>query len=118
MNIQTTIISKRDELLQKLYVYYENKVSQKKSDWESQINRAKYKAKCQAQGRLECVKGHKLNGESISCGNCKGDIYWVDGPTHYRICSGCQSVCRLTKLICGVCDADVYCEPKFSDYIP
>lgn len=94
------------------------KLNEKKSEQESQINRAKYKAKCQAQGRLECIKGNKLNGESISCGDCKGDIYWVDGSTHYLICNKCQKVCKLTKLICGVCDSDVYCETKFTDYMP
>jgi hypothetical protein len=118
MNINTDLYSKKNEFLQKLYDYYESKTNQKKRDWESQINRAKYKAKCQAQGTLECVKGHKLNGEAISCHACKGDLYWVDGPTHYSICSGCQNISKLTKLVCGNCEADVYCEPKFTDYIP
>ena len=118
MNINTDLVSKRNEFLKKLYDYYETKKNQKKSDWESQINRAKYKAKCQAGGRLECVKGHKLNGEAISCRDCKGELYWVDGPSHYCICNKCLKIVKLSILVCGTCDADVYCVPKFTDYMP
>ena len=120
MNIDTVdnLISKRNELLDKLYSYYESKEQELKNEWQSQINRAKYKAKCQACGQLKCVNGHQLSGDSISCGDCKGEIYWVDGPTHYRICNKCNTVRKLTSLICGRCDGKVYCEPKFTDYIP
>lgn len=121
MNITTInkLNNKKNELLQKLYDYYDDKVRSKKSDWESQINRAKYKAKCQSKGRLECEQGHKLNGEAISCGkSCKGDLYWVDGPTHYSICMECQKITKLSSLICLRCGAKAYCEPKFTDYIP
>ena len=118
MNISTDLYSKKNEFLNKLYNYYESKTNQKKSDWESQVNTAKYKAKCQAQGRLECANGHKLNGDAISCTNCKGDLYWVDGPTHNSICNGCQKIYKLKKLICMKCKADAYCEPKFTDFKP
>ena len=120
MNIDTVdnLISKRNELLDKLYSYYDSKEREKKNEWQSQINRAKYKAKCQASGQLKCVNGHQLSGDSISCGDCKGEIYWVDGPTHYRICNKCNSIRKLTRLVCSVCEGNVYCEPKFTDYIP
>ena len=120
MNIDTVdnLISKRNELLDKLYSYYESKERELKNEWQSQINRAKYKAKCQACGQLKCVNGHQLDGDSISCGDCKGEIYWVDGPTHYRICNKCNSIRKLTRLVCSVCEGNVYCEPKFTDYIP
>ena len=118
MNIYTTDNLHKEEFLEKLYKYYENKEKEKRNEWESQINRAKYYAKCQVSGRLKCYNGHQLNDESISCGDCKGKIYWVDGPSHYCICNNCHKISELTKVVCGKCKADVYCTPKFTDYIP
>lgn len=122
MNINTIdeLISKRKELLEKMYSYYENKTKEKRDDWENQVKRAKFKAKCQSRGRLECVNGHKHSGESLLCGDptCRGVLYWVDGPTHYYICNKCLNVHKLIKTVCLVCKGDVYSEPKFTDFIP
>ena len=121
MNISTVsqLEDKKRELLQKLYNYYDDKVQNKKNDWKNQINRAKYKSKCQAQGELKCEGGHKLNGDSINCGgSCKGKLYWVDGPTHYSICMECQTIWKLSSLICSSCGKKAYCTPKFTDYKP
>ena len=41
------LLNKKDELLYKLYAYYEKKDGKKK-DWESQIRRSRYKSKCQS----------------------------------------------------------------------
>ena len=91
----------------------------KKEEWESQINRSKYYAKCQSRGRLECENGHKLNPDCLYCGYCdKGNIYWVDGETHHAICNYCQKISRVESLVCRACKGKAYCEPKFCDYEP
>lgn len=121
MNISTIseLENNKKNLLQKLYDYYDEKVKNKKNDWQNQINRAKYKSICQAQGELKCEGGHKLNGDSISCGgNCKGKLYWVDGPSHYSICMECQVIYKLSSLVCSSCGKRAYCTPKYTDYMP
>ena len=121
MNIPTIneLEDKKNELLKDLEKYYDKKEKEKKDKWQSQINRAKYKSRCQAQGTLKCENGHELNGDSISCGgSCKGKLYWVDGPTHYSICEDCGSISKLSTLVCSRCNARSYCIPKFTDYIP
>lgn len=113
------LLKKKDELLDKLYYYYDKKRDGKEKDWESQINRAKYKSICQSQGILKCENGHRLNGESIECaGECEGALYWVDGPTHYCICIKCQKISKLEKTICKSCKGKALCIPKFVDYQP
>ena len=119
MNISTDLKDYKNKKLQELYDYYEERKSKKKNEWKDQIERSKYKQICQAQGSLKCEKGCLLNGEYISCGgNCKGKLYWVDGPTRYCICKDCNIVSRLLGLICGGCGAKSLCTPKFSDFIP
>lgn len=120
MDIETIneLNENKNQLLQKLYEYYENKKKTKIQDWERQIIRAKYKSKCQCQGELKCKNGHKLGDEGIGCNKCDDLLYWVDGPSHYCICIGCQKVSKLNGLECPICKAETYCEPKFIDYIP
>lgn len=119
MNIQTDLPDVKQQLLTKLVQFYEEATKKKKEEWESQINRSKYYAKCQSRGRLECENGHKLNPDCLYCGYCdKGNIYWVDGETHHAICNYCQKISRVESLVCRACKGKAYCEPKFCDYKP
>ena len=119
MNIPTDLDDEKNDFLEKLYLYYERKKKEKKDEWKSQIKRAKYKQKCQCRGVLKCKNGHELDGESVNCGdNCKGKLYWVDGPTHYCICEKCNNISQLNSTICQECNAETLCVPKFTDYIP
>ena len=119
MNISTDLKDYKDKKLQELYNYYEERKSEKKNEWNDQIERSKHKQICQAQGSLKCENGCLLNGDYICCGgNCKGKLYWVDGPTRYCICKDCNKVSRLLGLICAGCGAKSLCTPKFTDFIP
>ena len=62
--------------------------------------------------------GHKLDGDRINCGDCRGQLFWIDGPTHYCICRNCGKISILNITVCEACKADVYCEPKFTLYRP
>ena len=118
MDIDTDLYEDKNRLLNKLYEYYDKLKDDLKKDWQTQITKAKYKARCQASGTLECTNGHKLK-DSITCGGgCDGNLYWVDGETHYSICDKCQNVSRVEGLVCGRCGGSVYCEPKFCRYKP
>ena len=113
----------KNNFLEDLYKYYENKKNKKKQDWENQISRSKYKCVCQTWGESKCVNGHKLSNDSIGCGDCKkngkkGVWYWVDGPEKYAVCNGCNKVRTIESVVCGECKAACKCEIKFSDYIP
>ena len=119
MNIQTELQDVKNQLLKNMVEFYQQCTNKKKEDWQSQINRSKYHAKCQSHGRLECENGHKLSPDSLFCGYCdKGNIYWVDGETHYAICNYCQKLSKVEHIICRLCKAKTYCEPKFCDYKP
>lgn len=118
MNIETDLYEEKRRLLNNLYEFYERCEKDLKNEWQTQITKAKYKARCQASGRLECANGHCLK-DSISCGgSCGGSLYWVDGETHYSICEKCQTVSQVNSLVCGRCGAKAYCEPKFYNYKP
>lgn len=108
----------RNRLLNELYEYYEKQTKKIKKSWESQIQRAKYKSVCQTQGELKCVNGHKLNSDPIKCSDCDGTLYWVDGETHYTICSSCKSISKCDSCVCSRCKARTLCIPKFTDFRP
>ena len=118
MDISIDLDDEKSSYLQKLYEYYDKKIKDIKAEWESQITRAKFKSKCQCEGRLECKNGHQLNGDCINCGKCNGKLYWVDGPTHHYICENCEIINILTSTVCASCGAEVYCKPKFTSYRP
>lgn len=124
MNISVTsqFENKKNELLNELYRYFDNKESEKKEAWKNQISRAKWRAVCQCEGELKCENGHTLENSPVSCsGDCEGTLYWVDGPTHYCICNECEKISTLDGIICGGktgCGAKAKCKPKFTDFVP
>lgn len=119
-NINITIDNSEDRnrLLNELYKYYEKQTKEIKKSWESQIKRAKYKSVCQTQGELKCANGHKLNSDPIKCCECDGTLYWVDGETHYCICSSCNKVSKCDSCVCSRCKARTLCIPKFTNFRP
>lgn len=122
MNISVTsqLSNKKNEFLNELYNYFDNKKKEKKEAWENQISRAKWRAVCQCEGELKCENGHQLNNSPVKC-SCEGTLYWVDGPSHYCICNKCEEISTLNDVICGGktgCGARAKCKPKFTDFIP
>ena len=122
INVTSQFTNKKEEFLNELYKYFDNKKSEKKQSWENQISRAKWRAVCQCEGELMCENGHTLNNKPVGCGgNCEGTLYWVDGPSHYCICDKCEKLSTLNDVICGGktgCGARAKCKPKFTDFIP
>jgi len=119
MDIDVGLADENNNYLNQLYSYYDGKKSRKEKEWDNQISRAKWKNTCQAEGTLKCFNGHQLSNDPIQCGgDCNGNLYWVDGPSHYTVCIKCGCVSRLENIVCKKCKASVYCRPKFCDFIP
>lgn len=107
LNIKTKEIEYKLERENDLKNYFHEKVKEKKKDWESQIERAKWKTPVQAYGEMECINGHKHVSDNVVCSKCKEIIYWVDSDSKYVICPKCNRVFQMTeKLSCLQCGAE------------
>ena len=91
-----------------LKYYFNNKTSEKKKEWEDQIQRAKWKMPVQATGSDRCPNGHKFRSDNVFCRKCKENFYWVDGNTDYVICKGCGTVIKIKEpLYCSRCGVEL-----------
>ena len=91
-----------------LKYYFNNKTSEKKKEWEDQIQRAKWKMPVQATGSDRCPNGHKFRSDDVFCTKCKENFYWVDGDTDYVICKGCGTVIKIKEpFYCSRCGVEL-----------
>ena len=102
------------ELEKDLENYYEEKIKEKKKEWEDQVERAKWKVPVQAHGEMRCKNGHKFNDDPVMCGKCLKPLFWVDSDERYAICKGCNRVRQLSgTLYCSGCNAEALCTVKW-----
>ena len=106
------------EQLERLKTYIEEKVKEKKKEWEDQIERVKWKTIVQAHGEMKYKNRYDLIGD-VCCGDCHGPLYCADSEEKYAICKGCENngLRKLSwKLKCGGksgCSAESFCTIKW-----
>ena len=60
----------------------------------------------ESYGPNRCIKGHHFSSNRVICGECKGDLYWVDSDEKYAICEHCNKVKKISgRINCMVCGA-------------
>ena len=101
-----------------LKVYSEEKIKDKKKEWDDQVERAKWKTIVQAHGEMKCKNGHDLGEVVCSCITYNQPVYWADSDEKYVICKGCKNngLCKISGIIkCGKngCGADCLCTVKW-----
>ena len=116
LNIYTTQTNLKNEYEKKLREHYDNKIKEKKKDWEDQIERSKWKVRVQACGEMRCKNGCELI-DNVTCKKCDQNLFWVDSDEKYAICKGCNKDIAVRKLSgkidCKGCGAECLCTVKW-----
>ena len=104
--------------LEKLRTYLNEKIAEKKKEWDEQIERAKWKTTVQAYGEMKCKNGHELGEVVCACLDCNEPVYWADSDERYVICKKCENnglrqISRVIKCTVPGCYADCLCSFKW-----
>ena len=107
-----------NEQMEKLKIFVEEKIEEKKKQWNDQIERAKWKTPVQAYGEMKCQNGHEFGDVDCACTDCHEPVYWADSDEKFVICKKCKNngLRRISGVIkCGVegCGADCLCSVKW-----
>lgn len=75
--------------------------------WKSMISKAKrWKHQVQVFGSRICggCEG-KFSSNNVKCTSCPKDgyLFWIDMPTHYYICKGCEKIGVINFAVCSGC---------------
>ena len=106
LKIDTELTDYKLEREKDLKNYFNEKIKEKKKDWEGQIERAKWKTPVQAYGEMKCENGHNFATDNVYCGECEQMLYWVDSDERYVICKGCHRITKIEdRLVCSKCGA-------------
>ena len=116
LNIYTTQTNLKNEYEKKLREHYDNKIKEKKKDWEDQIERSKWKVRVQSHGEMKCKNGCDLI-DNVTCKKCDKNLFWVDSDEKYAICDKCPESKCITKisgnLFCKGCGSKSLAEVKW-----
>ena len=73
-----------------LKFFFDEKIKEKRKEWQEQVERAKWKVPVQARGLLKCKNGHHFEKDLVVCGKCHENLYWVDSDERYAMCQKCE----------------------------
>ena len=98
-----------------LKFFFDEKIKEKRKEWQEQVERAKWKVPVQARGLLKCKNGHHFEKDLVVCGKCHENLYWVDSDERYAICKGCNNnVMKMDSQLYSIkCGAEALAEVKW-----
>ena len=106
LQIKTELTDYKLKLENDLKNIFEQKIKEKKKEWDNQIENAKWKFPVQEKGKNICKNGHHLK-DDVSCNKFKGQLFWVDFNEKYVICKGCNKVRKIDgNFTCSLCRAE------------